>query len=80
MMDQRPKDNSQHDYPVTWTNIPPSRAHPGYSTAPADYNKADKSAQTQRWLEEKPHQEPWNAQKMVISEEAKSGESASKNN
>jgi hypothetical protein len=78
-MDQRPKDKSQPSYPATSTNMLPAQAHPGDSTAPANSSKSDKSAQTQRWLGENPHQEPWNAAARIISEEAKSGESASKN-
>lgn len=77
-MDQRPKDKSQPDYPATSTKIPSAQAHPGDSTALAASNKADESAQTQRWLKEKPHQEHWNTEARVISEETESDKSASK--
>ena len=77
-MDQRPKDKSQPDYLATSTKIPSVQAHPGDSTALAASDNADESAQTQRWLEEKPHQEPWNTQARVVSEETESDKSASK--
>ena len=79
-MDQRSKDKSQPEYPATSTKIPPARAHPGDSAAPADSKKADKSVLTQRWLGQGPYQEPWNTEARGRSEEAESGESASKNN
>jgi hypothetical protein len=77
-MDQRPKDKSQPDCLATSTKIPSAQAHPGDSTALATSNKADESAQTQRWLKEKPHQGPWNTEARVISEETESDKSASK--
>ena len=77
-MDQRPKDKSHSNYPATSTKIPSVQAHPGDTTALATSNKADESAQTQRWLKEKPHQEHWNAEARVISEETESDKSASK--
>jgi hypothetical protein len=79
-MDQRLKDKSQPGYPTTSTNIPSAQAHPGDGTALANSNKAGESAQTQRWLKEGPRQGPWNVPARVISEEAKSGELASKDN
>jgi len=77
-MDQRSKDKSQPDYPATSTKIPSTQAHPRDGTALAASNKADKSAQTQRWLKEKPHQEYWNTEARVISGETEGDKSASK--
>jgi hypothetical protein len=86
-MDRRPKDKSQPNYPATSTKTPPAQAHLGDSKAQAHLrdskalaasNKAVESAQTKRWLKEKPHQGPWNAPARVIPKETKSDESASK--
>jgi hypothetical protein len=79
-MDQRSKDKSQSGYPATSANILSAQAHPGDSTGLAKSNKAGESVQTQRWLEEKPRQGPWNVPARVISEETKGGKLASKGN
>jgi hypothetical protein len=58
-MDQRPKGKSQPGFPATSTEKPPA-AHPGDGVAAAGSKEAGESPQTQRWLEEEPHQEYWN--------------------